>query len=966
MFDPTPKRLALARKVVARGSPWRGRNDLWFTTDGLIACGGKVAFVFPGVEPVFEPRIDDVARHFGLPPPSLVDSGSAASDLEGLGHSIVGVGRVLDAALVDLGLRADMVAGQSIGEWSGMIATEMIPGDDVDRFIATLEPGSLEVPGVVFAALGCNVSLADELAAGFDGVVVSHDNCPHQTIICGPEASVGSLLEELRRRRIMGQLLPFRSGFHSDMFRPFLEPFRQALARLPLQPPRVPLWSATTCRVYPDEPSSIRNLAAAHLTERVRFRELTLSMHDAGARVFVQVGVGSLPGFVEDTLQGRSFLSIPSNTARRSGLEQLRRVLAATWVEGVEGLRFDRLDPAIRNLRPGKGKRGQPLSLGAPLVQLPRLSDLLTSRPVDEVDAPWATLRAHLRDSSPAGTVGKELGALLADVSSAATDVAAAVAEGSQRDRQGEEDDDPGTRLPRPASSSRQLRLSVETVPSLLDHCFYRQPPGWPSVADRFPVVPMTMLVDLMIDEARRLLPRFCPIAVEDARALQWLAVAPPVEVTVRARVDDPSVNGTTEAAPWTETETETGGRMGDDEQHVHVSIEGYGRATIVMASRYPDALATACPPLADPRPSPVDAANLYEDRWLFHGPSYRGVVELGPMGEDGIDGVVETGSAPGALLDNAGQLMGFWMMISSESDRLALPTSIGRISFYGPPPAVGERFEVAVRVRSLTKEKIRTDMELIRDGQLWARIDGWEDRRFESDERVWPVLIHPEHSLLADIRPAGWVVVTEHWRTSASRELMMRRYLGEREREEYMRQNPRAQRLWLLGRIAAKDAVRRWLFEHGRAACHPVEVSLANDESGRPTVSGPFNADLRVSIAHTQWVAVAQATEGTPVGIDVERLEDRSTGFVEVAFSSQELAVITDGCPEPERGEWLTRGWAAKEAVGKAVGTGLRGRPKDLIVTELKGTRLCVNGMWVDTAREGDAVVAWTVGHES
>src|SRR3712207_6890744 len=47
-------------RSVAQGRPWRGRNDVWFTDDGLLAPGGgKVAFLFPGLEQTFSPRVDD-------------------------------------------------------------------------------------------------------------------------------------------------------------------------------------------------------------------------------------------------------------------------------------------------------------------------------------------------------------------------------------------------------------------------------------------------------------------------------------------------------------------------------------------------------------------------------------------------------------------------------------------------------------------------------------------------------------------------------------------------------------------------------------------------------------------------------------------------------------------------------------------------------------------------------------------
>src|SRR5258706_4490650 len=115
------------------------------------------------------------------------------------------------------------------------------------------------------------------------------------------------------------------------------------------------------------------------------------------------------------------------------------------------------------------------------------------------------------------------------------------------------------------------------------------------------------------------------------------------------------------------------------------VEIPGYARATVVLADRYPAAPAASLPPLANSRPTPFDARRMYDDRWMFHGPQYQGVTTLGPMGDDGVDGAIDVLPAPGALLDCAGQLMGWWVMHTEQRDRLAMPVKIDRIPLYAP-----------------------------------------------------------------------------------------------------------------------------------------------------------------------------------------------------------------------------------------------------------------------------------------
>ncbi len=956
VVNPTPKRLETARRAVARGRPWPGRNDIWFADRGTLLDGGKVAFVFPGVEPIFEPRVEEAIEHFGLSRYGLPPAGSGApsqdaaemSALESQGRAIIAVGRILDAALASIGVRPDVVAGHSIGEWSGMISTEMIPPDEIDEFIDSLGLGSLEVPGAVFAAVGASAGDTALAITGIEGVAISHDNCPHQSVICGTEPAIAEALERLSRKKTLAQVLPFRSGFHSPIFADYLPPFIAHLARLPLAAPRVPLWSATTCSPYPSEPREVRELAARHLVEPVRFRDLTTNLYEDGARVFIQCGSGSLPGFIDDTLRDKRYVAITAASPKQDGLSQLLRVASAVWVEGAEP-HIDALFTSPRSTDTTSGRGARPpipgrtsahapmsLALGAPLLHIDRSTVPAIAVASQRPDASAAEdAYAALSDLGDLGDpILAELGATIHDAVLASQQVVAAWRERASltADRA---DTTQTTRTPDPLQAVVHRRISVEEIPALRDHCFYRQPDGWPSMADRYPVVPMTALIDIMAEAATSLCPGQVVVAIESIRALRWLVAEPPTDVVIRTEI------------------------IAHD--RVQVSIEGYARAVFVMASDRPEPPQRQVITLSGERPAEIDASQLYRDRWLFHGPSYQGVIELGPIAEDGIRGVLRTLEAPGALLDNAGQLMGYWIMVSVDVDRLGLPMTIERIRFFGPDPLPGEHLACVVHVRDVSSHQVKADLELYRGTSMWALIEGWVDRRFESDATVWPVLIYPERSLLAEIRPAGYAFVTEHWTTSASRELMMRRYLGEAERLEYATHDLRGQRHWLLGRIAAKDAVRDWLWKRGYGPIYPVEITITNDEQGRPHVTSPFAGELHISIAHTSHAAVAAVSTEPTVGVDIEKIEDRSERFTATTLSPEERKLWSGD--EGREGYWLTRMWAAKEAAAKCAGTGLIGKMHRLTATLVDGDRILINGTWVHTEEIGDFMVAWTLG---
>lgn len=280
------------------------------------------------------------------------------------------------------------------------------------------------------------------------------------------------------------------------------------------------------------------------------------------------------------------------------------------------------------------------------------------------------------------------------------------------------------------------------------------------------------------------------------------------------------------------------------------------------------------------------------------------------------------------------------------------MPVAIEHISLFSAEPEVGRRVACRVRLRQVGERQVQANLELVAGDRVWARIDGWIDRRFDTDAAAWDVFRHPERNVLADDAGA-YVVVREHWRTAASRELMLRRYLGESERAVHDELGPRARRGWLLGRIAIKDAVRQYLWSRGAGPLYPMEIEVRNDASGRPVVDP---AGVHVSVAHKDDVAVAIVSDRA-VGIDIERIEPRSESFAALVCSAAERAL--GGLDDTD--EWLTRLWAAKEAAAKARGHGL-GDPRSVEVTARNGGRVRIGEYWIASRREGEEIVAWTV----
>ncbi|AZS75368.1 beta-ketoacyl synthase [Streptomyces lydicus] len=962
--DPTPQRRALAAKILARALPWRGRGEVWFTPSPLFGPyapqeGARLAFLFPGLEAEPPPPVDDIADQMALPRPAV----SGGSGLVERAVDTLAAGRLLARALDELGLAPDLLTGHSLGEWTAMVVAGMYPPQAVDAFLDSLRPGSLAVPDLVYAALGCGAPQAAAALAGLERIAVSHDNCPHQSVICGAPQPLAEAVRRLAGQGVRAQEMPFRSGFHTPMWAPYLHQTGTAFDALPLRDQRLPVWSATTVAPFPDDPSAIRRLVLRHLLEPIRFQELTRRLYETGVRAFVQLGAGSLPGFVSDTLHGHDHLAVTAADPRRDGPAQLRRLAAALWTEGLSP-RWERLAPARGPaLRGSVSARGSApaadgatnraavpegaraairLDLGSPLVRLgggalphPRP---IAAEPVQQaLDAVLAETRAATRTVAAA-------------VAAAPVRSAAAAAGPHTTSAPHPTATTPSTVTTPPTPRHTTRHLSLATLPYVRDHCVYLQPDDWPEPADRFPVVPMTTLLELAAEAARETQPGYLVTGYSDVRALRWLAVAPPVDLAVSATPE------------------------GDG--RVRVNLGDFASVTVHLAAHHP------APPPPDPadltsgRPAPVSAQALYRDRWMFHGPAFAGVHEVSTLAADGIRGTLRALPAPGALLDAAGQLLGHWMQLKLSGDRLVFPATLDRVRLYGPPPREGALLAATARIREVRAGSVRGEVELCgADGGVWARLEGWTYRRFGADERVWPMKFTPEVCGIGEPRPGGWCLARRRWSDPASQELVMRRYLGAGERARYERCATRARAAWLLGRIAAKDAVRELLWESGAGPVFPAEIQVGTDHQGRPCPEGPLAHGLHLSLAHQDRIAVALAHRSGPVGIDIERVTDDPPALERFALTPAERRLADDlrarhAPGTTGRAYWLTALWCAKEAAAKAAGSGLDGRPLDWAVTPAPGGALRVVSpdgrphlVHLDSVDDlsGRHVVAWT-----
>lgn len=931
IVDPDEKRLTSARKIVSSGKPWAGRQQIWFSPKGLLGSGGKLAIVFPGVDSAFQPQVDDLARYFKRPVPMHCKAADPAENLPKVVVGLLGLNRLLFDILKEQGLQVDGFAGHSVGEWSAMLASGMMDQSLSDQTNATLDLDAVEFPDVQFLAAGCSLVELEQAMTGLSNLALSHDNCPHQVIACGYRNAIEALGERLRSQGVFCQTLPFVSGFHSPLFADHMAWYQQFFGEADLLEPGLPVWSATTMQPYPAAQADKKELALRHLLEPVRFRGLIRNMYDAGYRVFVQAGTGSLPGFIDDTLKGLPHLALHTNTENRSGLAQLQAVLAALWVEGAEP--HSELLEHQTTVR--SDTNGIALKLSVPLLRIAQGLD----SPV--LKASSATPKA-LPVPDSADPLGQLLRQTLLDIEQASRDVLELWQEHRLK--------------PQRALTAQQHQVVLEstatrlldldsTIPWVHDHALYPQREGWTEQADRHPVVPLTMEVMLIVDWVESQLHgqglNWRVQSVHSIEAYNWLIVTHPVSIEMTLEQLDPQT--------W------------------QAEIKGYFRARVKIGpEQQPESeqeKTHSFEALNKPRSTAVSADALYREGWMFHGPAYQGVRAMTAIGDNGIDGVLTVPEGQGALLDNMGQLAGYWVMEQPENC-LAMPIGVGTIEFFGPQPALHEQLQAKVRISHLDALNCVSNHEL-RDesGALRIRISGWRTRRYQMDKALWEASRDLGHHTVSKRVPPNVALFDDRYDTAIMRDYLSRRYLCQSERDVYENLPPKRRRDWLSGRIAAKDAVRGHLFDQGALPVYPQEMRIVNDTEGAPyvlpNVTRQVSPQLNVSITHKDNIAAA-IVGTSPVGIDIERIEQRDASFAELVFTPEELRTLQ--WPDENPAVALTRGWVAKEVMAKMQRKGLGSNLHTWTIEQRDSDCLCIAGQWVVTHVLGQHVIGWTL----
>lgn len=202
--------------------------------------------------------------------------------------------------------KPDMVAGHSLGEFSALVANGTLDFEDGLKLVyaraMAMQKACEAQPSTMAAILGLDdKKVEDVLASISDEIVVpANYNSPGQLVISGSVPGIEKACELLKAAGAK-RALPLKVGgaFHSPLMEPARKELAEAILSTTFHNPVCPVYQNATAERVTD-PSLIRENLVKQLTAPVLWTQLTLKMIADGARLFIEVGPGTvLQGLVK-------------------------------------------------------------------------------------------------------------------------------------------------------------------------------------------------------------------------------------------------------------------------------------------------------------------------------------------------------------------------------------------------------------------------------------------------------------------------------------------------------------------------------------------------------------------------------------------------------------------------------------------------------------------------------------------
>lgn len=278
----------------------------------------KIAFIFPGQgaqacgmgQDFYEQtetgkRIFDKATELmGFSMPQLCFEENDRLDItEYTQAAMVTASIAMMRVLEENGIKPDVAAGLSLGEYCALAAAGVMSDEDAIRTVR--QRGILmqeAVPvgeGAMAAILALDAAAIEEVTGAMEGVWIANYNCPGQIVISGGKAAVEEACEKLKAAGAKRAVMLNVSGpFHSGMLADAGEKLGEVLSQVELHEPQIPYVANVTAQ-YVKSAAEVKELLTRQVSSSVRWQQSVEAMIADGVDTFIEIGPGkTLAGFM--------------------------------------------------------------------------------------------------------------------------------------------------------------------------------------------------------------------------------------------------------------------------------------------------------------------------------------------------------------------------------------------------------------------------------------------------------------------------------------------------------------------------------------------------------------------------------------------------------------------------------------------------------------------------------------------
>jgi [acyl-carrier-protein] S-malonyltransferase len=300
-----------------------------------VGMGRELAAAFPAAREVFE-EVDAVLSQnlskimWEGPKETLTLTENAQPALMAVSIAVM---RVLEREKgFKLQDRVKFVAGHSLGEYSALAAAGAFSLADAARLLKLRgQAMQAAVPvgqGAMTALLGVGIDVAEKVAAAAaQGEVcqVANDNEPTQVVLSGAKTAIDRVPEigkGLGVRRAVP--LPVSAPFHCALMQPAADAMAEALAKVTVNRPAVPVVANVPASAISD-PEEIKRRLVEQVTGTVRWRECVTYMTANGVTTLYEIGSGKVLSGLAKRIDGSlNAVSIGSPADIDAALPQLQ------------------------------------------------------------------------------------------------------------------------------------------------------------------------------------------------------------------------------------------------------------------------------------------------------------------------------------------------------------------------------------------------------------------------------------------------------------------------------------------------------------------------------------------------------------------------------------------------------------------------------------------------------------------